>query len=292
LITGDLGYGVLDEFQSSIPNQFLNFGITEQSMMSAAAGLAQEGYRPFVYSIANFPTFRCLEQIRNDICYMNLGVTIVAIGAGFSYGTAGYSHHLIEDISSLRALSNLEIFSPADPVETENIVSYLARTSAPAYLRLGRGGEPNLHKTEYLEQKVNSKRLLQGSDPAIFFTGSIGGNVIKAADLLNQYGFYPSVFSISQIHPMNLDGIDQSVLNMPILTVEEHILRGGFGSAVLEETSTLNKNSRVLRLGIDKINYTLAGSQDFLRDANGLGVSNIAEAYKILLYEYRNSKKE
>ena len=122
LITGDLGYGVVDQFAEELPKQFINFGINEQSMMSAAAGMAKVGFKPFVYSIGNFPTFRCLEQVRNDVCYMNLDVTIVAVGAGLAYGTAGYSHHLVEDISALSALPNLRIYSPADGLETKVVL--------------------------------------------------------------------------------------------------------------------------------------------------------------------------
>ncbi len=119
LLTGDLGYGVVDQFARELPRQFINFGINEQTMMSAAGGLASKGFKPFVYSIGNFPTFRCLEQIRNDVCYMNLDVTIVALGAGFAYGTAGYSHHLIEDISAISPLPHIQIFSPADTFEAK-----------------------------------------------------------------------------------------------------------------------------------------------------------------------------
>ena len=119
LLVGDLGYGVVDDFAKSFPKQFLNAGVAEQNMMGMAAGLAHSGYKVFVYSIANFPTIRCLEQIRNDVCYHNLDVTIVAIGAGFGYGTLGYSHFAIEDLAVLRCLPNLNIYSPGDSYELE-----------------------------------------------------------------------------------------------------------------------------------------------------------------------------
>jgi len=146
LITGDLGYGVLDRFQQELPEQFINAGVAEQTMMSMAAGLAASGYRPFVYSIANFPTFRCLEQIRNDVCYMDNPVTIVSVGAGLVYGVHGYSHHAVEDLAIIRSLPNITIYSPCDSVETKYSVNKILESKHPAYLRLGKGGEPLIHQ--------------------------------------------------------------------------------------------------------------------------------------------------
>ena len=119
LIVGDLGFGVVEGFEEKYPDQFLNAGVAEQNMMGMAAGLASAGYKVFVYSIGNFPTFRCLEQIRNDVCYHSLNVTIVSIGAGLSYGPLGYSHHAIDDIGVMRALPGMTIYNPADPIETK-----------------------------------------------------------------------------------------------------------------------------------------------------------------------------
>ncbi len=132
LLTGDLGFGVVEKFAEKYPDRFWNCGVAEQSMMSIAAGLAKSGLRPFVYSIANFPTFRCLEQIRNDVCYHNLPVTIVSVGGGLGYGTLGYTHHGIEDISVMRPLPNISIYSPADPSETKDVLSQIVLQDDPA----------------------------------------------------------------------------------------------------------------------------------------------------------------
>ena len=139
LLTGDLGYGVLDDFSSQLPDQFINAGISEQSMMSMAAGFASKGFRPFVYSIANFPTFRCLEQIRNDVCYMGNPVTIVSVGAGLGYGNLGYSHHAIEDIAIIRSLSEMQIYSPCDSNEVGYVLEKIMNENKPSYLRFGKG---------------------------------------------------------------------------------------------------------------------------------------------------------
>ena len=141
LITGDLGFGVLDEFQSELPDQFINSGVNEQTMMGMAAGIASTGKRVFVYSIGNFPTLRCLEQIRNDVCLMNNSVVVVSVGAGYAYGPQGYTHHALEDIAVMRAMPNIEIFIPSDPAETELITNFLAKSKLPSYLRLGKSNE-------------------------------------------------------------------------------------------------------------------------------------------------------
>ena len=142
LVVGDLGYGVTEPFENQFPNRFLNVGIAEQNMIGFAAGLARSGYKVFVYSIANFPTFRCLEQIRNDLCYEQLDVTVVSVGAGFSYGVLGYSHFAIEDIGIMRTLPNMQVLSPSDSNEVRSLLKYAISTESPKYLRLGKENNP------------------------------------------------------------------------------------------------------------------------------------------------------
>ncbi len=146
LITGDLGYSVLEPFQKKFPERFINAGIAEQNMTGVAAGLALSGKIPFTYSIANFSTLRCLEQIRNDICYHNVNAKIVSVGSGFSYGTQGYTHHGTEDISIMRCLPNMRVFSPADSVETQALVRKMMEIEGPCYLRLAKSDEPIIHE--------------------------------------------------------------------------------------------------------------------------------------------------
>ena len=143
LIVGDLGYSVIEEFQEKFPERFYNAGISEQNMASMAAGLASEGFHVFIYSIANFPTFRCAEQLRNDVGYHNLPVTVVTVGGGLSYGNLGYSHHAVQDFGLMRLFPEFEILSPGDPIETEMCLDYLLNNPGPSYLRLKKAGEPN-----------------------------------------------------------------------------------------------------------------------------------------------------
>jgi transketolase len=184
LLVGDLGYGVVDDFAKSFPKQFLNVGVAEQNMMGMAAGLAHSGYKVFVYSIANFPTIRCLEQIRNDVCYHNLDVTIVAIGAGFGYGTLGYSHFAIEDLAVLRCLPNLNIYSPGDSYELEVTLDQIATDKGPSYLRLGKNGENNL--TSEMNRNIEKLNFYNKNKKCLVITtGSISEDCKNAVEKLN-----------------------------------------------------------------------------------------------------------
>ena len=258
LITGDLGYGVVDQFARDLPGQFLNFGINEQTMMSAAAGLASQGFKPFVYSIGNFPTFRCLEQIRNDVCYMDLDVTIVALGAGFAYGTAGYSHHLVEDISAISPLPNMRIFSPADTYETEKAAEKVLSLTGPKYVRLGKGGEGDICSN--LNQDFEGMSVSPGlKHQLVLSTGNILTESLAIRDALsNQSPTVASCYDFGELQPYL-----QNNKFSKIITVEEHVSRGGFGSMVREFPEVAQ--SDVTSIGIDRIRSEISGSQKFLR---------------------------
>ena len=269
-LTGDLGYGVVDQFARELPRQFVNFGINEQTMMSAAAGLASQGFKPYVYSIGNFPTFRCLEQIRNDVCYMNLDVTIIALGAGFAYGAAGYSHHLIEDISAISPLPNIRIFSPADTHQTELVAEKTFSISGPKYVRLGRGGEGNL-SLNFSGDTFGLSIMKGSSDIAIISTGNILEESINVKSLR------------PDLDPTLISCYDLSVIPDfagrlefgKILSLEEHVLRGGFGSLVQEHL--LSFKGEFKRIGIARIDSHVSGSQEFLRDHYGLSKKKLSE---------------
>lgn len=257
LLTGDLGYGVVDRFAKELPGQFLNFGINEQTMMSAAAGLAHSGLKPVVYSIGNFPTFRCLEQIRNDVCYMDLDVTIVAVGAGLAYGTAGYSHHLVEDLSAMTSLPNIKVFSPADVLETEIIAKEIFSESGPKYVRLGKGGEGKL--TENFSRDRRGFSISFGQDQnLILSTGNILTEALRAREE-SEFASptIASCFDLSELPNFISEGKFKN-----IITLEEHIYRGGFGSLVKEITI----DATVSSVAIQKINSQFSGSQKHLRE--------------------------
>ena len=279
LITGDLGFGILEDFERELPAQFINSGVAEQSMISLAAGIASTGKRVFVYSIGNFPTLRALEQIRNDICYMNNPVVIVAVGSGYSYGSQGYTHHALEDIAVMRALPNMNVIAPADPLETEVLTRFLVKDTKPSYLRLGKSGEKILNQCtpKIVEGRFN--QIFEGEDGTILFTGSIGINVIEARQSLMSRGVAVSVYSvpfISTINDADLKALDNT---KPIVIVEEHTIRGGLTSAVLERISLSHLEIQVIPMTAKQNNLSNVGDQSYLRDINGLGVDLIASYF-------------
>jgi len=275
LVTGDLGFGVLENFERELPSQFLNAGVAEQSMVGLAAGIASTGKRVFVYSIGNFPTFRALEQIRNDVCYMNNPVVIVSVGSGYSYGSQGYTHHAIEDIAVMRALPNMNVISPADPIETEILTKFLVGDRRPSYFRLGRSGEKNLNLITPLLKDGRFSKIRSGRDGSIIFSGSIGDIVLDACQYLDSRGINISVYSVpflSQISRNDLEALDGT---KPIVVVEEHSLRGGLSSAILESIAINQIDLKIVPVYSQNENLTLIGSQRFLREQNGLGIEKI-----------------
>lgn len=280
LLTGDLGYSVFEEFSAELPNQFINLGITEQSSISFAAGLAKQGFKPFYYSIGNFPTFRCFEQIRNDVVHMNLPVSIVAVGAGFSYGSAGYSHHLVEDIAGLRALSGLQIYSPHDPENTRKCVTEIIKSDSPSYLRIGRGGDAPLPGVEQLEDGPQHSDASSGT---IFFTGAIGGEVLTAKRELEDSGVRIQAVSLTQLSSINVEKLRSVIGFKPFMTVEEHVLQGGFGSAIVETLEGSGKIPPYKRMGITRPSASIVGSTSYLRKSHGINAECIVARFKELV---------
>ena len=264
LIVGDLGFGVIENFEQRFPKQFLNAGVAEQNMMGMAAGLASAGYQVFVYSIANFPVFRCLEQIRNDICYQELNVSIVSIGAGLSYGTLGYSHHAIDDIGVMRALPGMTIFSPADPIETRLALSASIDIKTPKYFRLGKSGEPSIFDTA-TSSFPNWTNLVEGDQLLLLTTGAITIEAIAAAESLNADGIKISVYSIPVLKPFLIDiALFENYHN--ILVVEEHSISGGLGSIISEQIAQNGLQKNLSLLGLPDLVHHELGSQKYLRN--------------------------
>jgi len=280
LVTGDLGFGVLEKFENELPNQYFNFGIAEQSMMSAAAGMALNGLRPFVYSIANFPTLRCFEQIRNDVIYMKAPVCIVALGAGFAYGTGGYSHHLVEDISAMRSFEDLDIYSPMDPNDTKSCVQMIVKNPKSTYLRLGRGGEASIIGDTDAARASGYRYLRKGNTGTIITVGAISSEAMQASELLQARGHNPNIISITLLNRATILESLEVHNSGPILSVEEHVIHGGFGSLVMETIiGTKHQKFPFAIHGISGWNHKLSGSQDFLRSKYSLTASGIVAKY-------------
>lgn len=274
LITGDLGYGVLDEFAQTLPHQFINAGVAEQTMASLAGGLASLDKKVFIYSIGNFSTLRCLEQIRNDICSMNHSVTVVSVGAGFSYGPQGYTHYAIEDMSVMRSISKMNVYCPGDSYEVSVVLTKILKEGKPSYLRLGKGGEPLIHKSNLSNDFEDGVVLRSGPDVSMIFTGAIGSQVLQAAEMLSSGGIEAEVISFPQVSPISVRKIQDST--SILFTIEEHVTRGGFGSAVLEGLSEVDSARRVKMLGVNYDGHSL-GSHAYLQDISGLSANKITE---------------
>ena len=277
LMTGDLGFGVLKPFWEQLPDQFVNAGIAEQNMTAAAAGMALAGKTVFTYSIGNFPTLRCLEQIRNDCAYHSANVKIVCIGGGFVYGALGMSHQATEDIAVMRALPGVAVLCPGDPVEAEAATKAIAAWPGTCYLRLGRGGEMRIHDRIEDFQIGKAIQLHDGQRVAIFSTGAIVEEVAGAETILAEHGIHPAVYTFPTVKPIDRDVIARCAADFDlVVTVEEHTLAGGFGSAVAEVMAELPVHGRLLRVGIHDTYCALVGDQKYLRSQFGLDAAGIA----------------
>ena len=276
LLVGDLGFGVVAAFGDTYPRQFLNCGVAEQSMVGIAAGMAASGRRPFVYSISNFPTLRPLEQIRNDVCYHGLGVTLVSVGAGLAYGSLGYTHHAVEDMSVLRSLPGMRVFSPADAWECRAAVREILADPSPAYLRLGKNKEPLMHDAE-VDLSAGAPLLIRpGSDVTVLVAGPIITQALAVAEQLEQQGISMRVLTCPVIKPLNAAAIKEAASGTcGIVTLEEHTVLGGFGSAVLEGLALNGWRTPIMPLGLDDAATHIVGDQEWLRERAGLSTDHV-----------------
>lgn len=279
LITADLGFAVLDDWISRFPRQFLNAGIAEQNMTGLAAGMALEGRTVFTYSLGNFPTVRCLEQIRNDVCYHHANVKIVSVGGGMSYGPVGFSHHATEDLAIMRALPDMLVLAPGDLWETEEATRALVRMPGPAYLRLDKSAAAATNMPGERFHAGRIRMIRQGWDVTLAATGGILGEALHAADLLAASGVTSRVLSVHTVKPLDHAALASAARETGgIVTVEEHSLDGGMGGAVAE--SLLDAGAFpgfFLRFGLRTFS-SMVGSQTYLRKVYGLDAGAIANA--------------
>lgn len=292
LIVGDIGFGVVNRFMQELPQQFINAGVAEQNMTGLAAGMALSGKIVFTYSIANFPVVRCLEQIRNDICYPKVNVKIVAVGGGMAYGPLGVTHHATEDLAIMRALPNLTIVAPGDPVEASLATCAIVDHLGPCYLRLGRVGEPKIHEPDVQFRLGQAITVREGHDLTLITTGGGLDDVVQAAYVLAGEGVYARVLSMHTIKPLDIEAVLKAARETPfIFTIEEHSITGGLGSAVAEALMESDLHQvHFKRIGIDSKFTSKTGDQTYLRAQYGLDVQGIIRTVKSVLS--RNSSGE
>ena len=259
LVVGDLGYGVVEPFATKFPKRFFNAGVAEQNMMGLAAGLASEGFHVFVYSIANFPTFRCAEQIRNDVDYHNLPVTVVAVGGGLAYGNLGYSHHAVQDYALMRVMPNMIISAPGDPMEVRACMRYIINNPQPSYLRLGKAGEPCIHADvpEVSPGKWLHIHESEKSDRTYLTTGAtlhLANQLVTTKSGLKDWSLCSMPLWSMQVKVMQARQIENF---SAIVTIEDHLMDGGFGSWLLE--SAIIQANLLPRIKIKALDHKVCG---------------------------------
>jgi transketolase len=272
LVTADLGFGVLTTFANAFPRQFLNAGVAEANMTGLATGLALDGRVVFTYSIANFPTLRCLEQLRNDAVYHEANVKVVAIGGGFSYGPLGMSHHATEDLAILRAIPGITVVSPGCRWEAEEATAAIVATPGVCYLRLDKSSAGRTDRAGEKFELGKIRTLRNGSDVTLVATGGILGGALRAADLLAADGIQARVLSVHTLRPFDTGTIFRACRETGgLLTIEEHGVDGGLGGLVAEsclEHGVIPK--AFFRIGLRTGFSSVVGSQEYLRRQSGM----------------------
>lgn len=276
LVVGDLGYSVIEPFADRFPERFINAGVAEQNMTGLAAGMASEGYHVFTYSIANFPTFRCAEQIRNDVDYHRLPVTVVSVGGGLAYGALGYSHHAVQDYALMRSFPNLLIAAPGDPMEVRACMRYLAANPQPSYLRLGKAGEPNFHPAVPDVAPGKWLKVADGVDDPDKSEGRATLLSTGAAMGIAMSWRNAPKYHCHSVHSVPLWGMacketqhDEVKTFKTVATLEDHLVDGGFGAWLME--SLVNRGSPQPDIKVHALSAVVCGTVGTQQMLNSLG---------------------
>lgn len=277
-LLADSGTGYDELFRRYFPDQILDFGIAEENMVSAAAGLAMCGKIPFVYTAGAFLAYRSYEFIRDDVCFQKLNVKMVGMGAGLSWSTLGATHHTTEDLGALRALPNLTVFSPSCPREVEKTVKAAYELQGPVYIKIGMNSEPDVYGGDYTFEIGRNQVLRCGKDVCVYTTGSIASEVLKAAALLAEKDIEASVINIPTIKPFDKKNVIENAEKFSVIvTVEEHSVIGGIGSAVAEVLAEMGNCVKLKRIGLDDRFAIGYGTLEQVRAANCLDSRNVYE---------------
>lgn len=280
LLVGDLGYSVVEPFAKEFPDRFQNVGIAEQNMAGLAAGLAMTGYNVYFYSIGNFPTLRCIEQIRNDIAYHHANVKVVAVGGGYAYGDLGATHQPTEEMGALRAIPNMIVATPGDPIEARAIAKFSAEYDGPMYIRLGKAGEMVAHAEESLTVKAGDilpVALKDGNKKAVLACGNIMA-ATKAQIEGKQLPY--NLYSVPFVKPLNKEQLKAIVKKHSegLITIEEHQASTGMGSAIVEQVNDMFAKGEltaypvIKRVAIPDEFAPIVGTQTYLREYEGLKI--------------------
>lgn len=283
LLSADLGFGVFEGFEARFPGQYFNVGVAEQNMTGIATGLALAGKRVVTYSIGNFPTLRCLEQIRNDACYHDANLTVVASGGGFSYGPLGMSHHATEDLAILRALPGMIVVAPGTVPEAGEATRALVRRGGVGYLRIDKSAAPDPGLDSF--SIGQARRLRDGRDITLLATGGILLEALQAAERLAEEGIQCRILSCHTVKPLDVEAIlDACRQTGGLLTLEEHNILGGLGSAVAETCMDHGVMPCAFRrMGLGDRYSSIVGSQGYLRSRFGLDAQAVVRTVRDML---------
>ena len=279
LLTGDLGWSVVEEFAKRHPDRFLNTGVAEANMAGIAMGLAQVGFMPFLYSIATFASMRCYEQVRNGALLHNLPVRVVGIGGGYAYGHAGPTHHALEDLALARTQPGMTVLVPADPAQTSNVVRATLDLPGPAYLRIGKGGNPDLPGLDARCAFGRPEVVRDGTDLLFLACGSVAHEALKAAELLDAKDVSAAVAVLAHL-PFTAGGALVDLLRRfsLVLSVEEAYIAGGLGSLVAETIAQRGLACRLEMCGVRESFGPASGSEAYLRARCGLDAGSLERA--------------
>lgn len=280
LLIGDIGNHMFDDYQQKFPLRFINCGIAEANMVSMAAGLAICGMRPFIYTFTAFDTARCFEQIRVDLCYQNLPVVILGLGGGLTYAPLGPTHYICEDIAIMRTLPNMTVLCPGDAVEVRCSIREAMKQNGPVYIRIGKKNEPVVHKLTPDFQIGKAISFKSGNDVCIITTGTILPNALKACESLKVRNISAQVVHFHTVKPLDITSLSAVFSQFDlVVTLEEHSIIGGLGSAVAEwYVDNSERKVKLLRLGTrDEFLYTTI-RQNEARDLYGLSPEKISDA--------------
>lgn len=277
LLTGDLGFSVLEPFAERFPDRFFNVGVAEQNMVGIATGLAEAGFLPFTYSITTFATLRPFEFIRNGPLLHELPVRIVGVGSGLEYGRNGVTHFGLEDVAIMRTQPGMTVLAPADPIQARTALRATARLDSPMYVRLSKESKvvPGLDGRFELGRVAT---LGDGSDVLLVALGTIAGEAVQAAELLAAEHVDATVAVVSSMNPSPVDDLAELLQRIPVcIAIESHYVNGGLGSLVAEVIAERGLGCTLVRCGVREMPRGHSGSHEFLLELNGLSAARLAE---------------
>lgn len=281
LLSGDIGNKLFDSYKEKNKGRFFNCGVAEANMTGVAAGLAKQGFRPITYTITPFNTIRCLEQIKIDICYPKLPVIIVGTGAGLSYSALGATHHSLDDIAIMRALPNLNILCPSDPIEVEYAIIEALKTNTPTYIRLGKKGEPIINKSKINFKIGKINKIKNGKEVSILSIGNIMKVSNECHKILTENKISTELVSFHSIRPIDKTFLKKVFKKKLVVCIEEHFIEGGGGSAILEFCNKNHiKTNNLILFGAPKMFLSKLGNQEQARTKIGLTSKQIIKKIK------------